>query len=111
MTAATGIVNSNIFAWVPANLQGALGKISGRSYKAAPRQLLQVESSAEAREGAAKEAADLGRAALADAAEVGFYPVVDDLGDSTDGTRSSGALGASASPHATRSSPGPRKTI
>lgn len=27
------------------NLQGALGKISGRSYKAAPRQMLQVDSS------------------------------------------------------------------
>jgi len=28
------------------SLQGALGKTSGRSYKAAPRQLLQVDSSA-----------------------------------------------------------------
>lgn len=50
-----------------ANLQGALGKVSGRSYKAAPRQLLQVDASAtsrEAGEDAAKEAAKQGREAL-----------------------------------------------
>ena len=67
------------------NLQGALGKTAGRSYKAAPRQLLQVESGpgtsptlspahahiskadaikkAEG-EGAAKEAAKIGKEAL-----------------------------------------------
>jgi len=71
------------------SLQGALGKTSGRSYKAAPRQLLQVDAGAGAsptlshatanlhiskstvqQEGAAKEAAKLGRAALGLAAEV-----------------------------------------
>lgn len=73
------------------SLQGALGKTSGRSYKAAPRQLLQVDSNnagtsptlshAHAHiskvdaihadsEGAAKEAAKLGREALGDAAPV-----------------------------------------
>ncbi|KAH7919056.1 hypothetical protein BV22DRAFT_1041258 [Leucogyrophana mollusca] len=69
------------------SLQGALGKTSGRSYKAAPRQLLQVDPSAANNttsgahphiskedaipsdgEGAAREAAKLGRAALGDAA-------------------------------------------
>jgi len=71
------------------SLQGALGRTSGRSYKAAPRQLLQVDpnnvatsptlSHAHAHiskedapwtdgEGAAKEAAKLGREALGDAA-------------------------------------------
>ncbi|KZP16629.1 hypothetical protein FIBSPDRAFT_794305, partial [Athelia psychrophila] len=70
------------------SLQGALGRTSGRSYKAAPRQLLQVDpnsvgasptlshasphiSRANAHpEGAAKEAAKLGREALGDAAPV-----------------------------------------
>src|SRR5262245_57853842 len=69
------------------SLQGALGKTSGRSYKAAPRQLLQVDagntspttSSAHAHiskedgmhsEGAAREAAKLGREALGNAAYV-----------------------------------------
>ena len=73
------------------SLQGALGRTSGRSYKAAPRQLLQVDpneagasptlSPAHAHiskedavhktgEGAAQEAAKLGRAALGDAAPV-----------------------------------------
>ncbi|KAF8909417.1 topoisomerase II-associated protein PAT1 [Gymnopilus junonius] len=70
------------------SLQGALGKTSGRSYKAAPRQLLQVDSGAGAsptlshatanlhiskttvqNEGAAKEAAKLGREALGVAGE------------------------------------------
>ncbi|CAA7267400.1 unnamed protein product [Cyclocybe aegerita] len=70
------------------SLQGALGKTSGRSYKAAPRQLLQVDASAGAsptlshatphahiskssghHEGAAKEAAKLGREALGTAAD------------------------------------------
>ncbi|KII87204.1 hypothetical protein PLICRDRAFT_176983 [Plicaturopsis crispa FD-325 SS-3] len=72
------------------SLQGALGKTSGRSYKAAPRQLLQVEpgnadasptlSHAHAhiskedgvhndKHGAAKEAAKLGREALGTAAD------------------------------------------
>ncbi|KAF8227514.1 hypothetical protein L208DRAFT_1441151 [Tricholoma matsutake] len=66
------------------SLQGALGKTSGRSYKAAPRQLLQVDAAnhssspmmspahahiskdsiQNANEGAAKEAAKLGREAL-----------------------------------------------
>ncbi|KAI0305845.1 topoisomerase II-associated protein PAT1 [Multifurca ochricompacta] len=60
------------------NLQGALGKTSGRSYKAAPRQLLQVDSSNSSShahiskedairkhgEGAAKEAAKIGAEAL-----------------------------------------------
>ena len=63
----------------PANsLQGALGKTAGRSYKAAPRQLLQVDPSntsshthiskedviREHGEGAAKEAAKIGAEAL-----------------------------------------------
>lgn len=70
------------------SLQGALGKTSGRSYKAAPRQLLQVDGAASSptlshatptshiskssthHEGAAKEAAKLGREALGDAATV-----------------------------------------
>lgn len=71
------------------SLQGALGKTSGRSYKAAPRQLLQVEAgpgsptlssahphvhhaskAAAHHEGAAREAAKLGREALGDAADV-----------------------------------------
>ena len=76
------------------SLQGALGKTSGRSYKAAPRQLLQVDSngsntspslahahahiskqdsidgSVHPGGGAAAEAAKLGREALGDAAEV-----------------------------------------
>lgn len=48
------------------NLQGALGKVSGRSYKAAPRQLLQVEHDHISKEDAAtaKQAAQLGREAL-----------------------------------------------
>lgn len=60
------------------SLQGALGKTSGRSYKAAPRQLLQVDASNAAThahisredairkhgEGAAKEAAKIGVEAL-----------------------------------------------
>lgn len=74
------------------SLQGALGKTSGRSYKAAPRQLLQVDASnastsptlshAKAHtkehelvlvpslEGAAAQAAKLGREALGNAADV-----------------------------------------
>jgi len=66
------------------NLQGALGKTSGRSYKAAPRQLLQVDSASPTlspahahiskasvyNEGAAKEAAKLGQEALGDAHKV-----------------------------------------
>lgn len=71
------------------SLQGALGRTSGRSYKAAPRQLLQVDPNSVGTsptlshahpyiskedalrtdgEGAAKEAAKLGREALGDAA-------------------------------------------
>lgn len=68
------------------SLQGALGKTSGRSYKAAPRQLLQVDggnpgasptmshahahisNSPMTSGGAAKEAAKLGREALGNAA-------------------------------------------
>ncbi|KAJ3550388.1 hypothetical protein NMY22_g530 [Coprinellus aureogranulatus] len=67
------------------NLQGALGKTSGRSYKAAPRQLLQVDTASPTlspahahtskasvfNEGAAKEAAKLGREALGDAHHTG----------------------------------------
>ncbi|KAF8892099.1 topoisomerase II-associated protein PAT1 [Infundibulicybe gibba] len=72
------------------SLQGALGKTSGRSYKAAPRQLLQVDGSnstasptlshahAQTKEknqdpngGAAQEAAKLGREALGNAAGTG----------------------------------------
>lgn len=47
-------------------MQGALGKVSGRSYKAAPRQLLQVEHDHISKEDAAtaKQAAQLGREAL-----------------------------------------------
>ena len=71
------------------SLQGALGKTSGRSYKAAPRQLLQVDAgnapsptlshatatahiskNSSLHEGAAKEAAKLGREALGVAADV-----------------------------------------
>jgi DNA topoisomerase 2-associated protein PAT1 len=66
------------------NLQGALGKTSGRSYKAAPRQLLQVDSSNSSShahiskedairkhgEGAAKEAAKIGAEALGVTADV-----------------------------------------
>lgn len=82
------------------SLQGALGKTSGRSYKAAPRQLLQVDagpvsptlspahphvhaSKVVHHEGAAREAAKLGREALGDAADVScvsilvIYGVVD----------------------------------
>jgi len=72
------------------SLQGALGKTSGRSYKAAPRQLLQVEGSssptlshatptghisksATHHEGAAEEAAKLGREALGTAADVNLF--------------------------------------
>ncbi|OJT11571.1 DNA topoisomerase 2-associated protein pat1 [Trametes pubescens] len=75
------------------NLQGALGRTAGRSYKAAPRQLLQVDSSnvstsptsshahaahisktyatktKEEGEGAAREAAKIGREALANASD------------------------------------------
>ncbi|KAF5361759.1 hypothetical protein D9756_002510 [Leucocoprinus leucothites] len=68
------------------SLQGALGRTSGRSYKAAPRQLLQVDSTpgtspvmtpahahiskpSQSKEGGAAEAAKLGRAALGDAAD------------------------------------------
>ena len=69
------------------NLQGALGKTAGRSYKAAPRQLLQVSSNGstdpaanahghiskddkEHAAGAAKEAAKRGREALGFSFEV-----------------------------------------
>lgn len=73
------------------SLQGALGRTSGRSYKAAPRQLLQVDpnnvgtsptlshaaahiskedATTSNHEGAAQEAAKLGREALGDAAPV-----------------------------------------
>ena len=66
------------------NLQGALGKTSGRSYKAAPRQLLQVDPSnisshahiskedaiRQHGEGAAKEAAKIGAEALGVTAHV-----------------------------------------
>lgn len=75
------------------SLQGALGKTSGRSYKAAPRQLLQVEAGnangntspamahahahisredaiRQEGEGAAKEAAKIGAAALGTADDV-----------------------------------------
>ncbi|KAF8074818.1 topoisomerase II-associated protein PAT1 [Lyophyllum atratum] len=71
------------------SLQGALGKTSGRSYKAAPRQLLQVgsanastspslspahahtikDTTQKSKEGAAEEAAKLGREALGNAAD------------------------------------------
>ncbi|KAI0057451.1 hypothetical protein BV25DRAFT_1812427 [Artomyces pyxidatus] len=73
-----------LFSTAPHSLQGALGKTSGRSYKAAPRQLLQVDSAAanggsptmghahiskedairRHGEGAAKEAAKMGAEAL-----------------------------------------------
>ncbi len=71
------------------SLQGALGKTAGRSYKAAPRQLLQVDSGAasdstaphphghiskedakESAAGAAKEAAKIGREALGNQSDV-----------------------------------------
>ncbi|TFK25645.1 hypothetical protein FA15DRAFT_341353 [Coprinopsis marcescibilis] len=67
------------------SLQGALGRTSGRSYKAAPRQLLQVDANSPTlspgssqppnssgfNEGAAQEAAKLGREALGDAGHAG----------------------------------------
>lgn len=73
------------------SLQGALGKTAGRSYKAAPRQLLQVDSGAASTspiissahahisktdavrrdgEGVAREAAKIGREALGGATDV-----------------------------------------
>lgn len=70
------------------SLQGALGKTSGRSYKAAPRQLLQVDGATTSptlshahaahiskedgghHEDAVMEAAKLGREALGSAADV-----------------------------------------
>lgn len=72
------------------SLQGALGRTSGRSYKAAPRQLLQVDSGNPSTSpnvsshahisksdaatqdgvGAAREAAKIGREALGSAADV-----------------------------------------
>ncbi|SRR5258708_548201 len=69
----TGCINRFL-----AHLQGTLGRISGRSHKAAPRQLLQVDGatalnsdkSFEDGQGAAKEAARQGRDALADASGV-----------------------------------------
>ena len=68
-------------------LHGALGRTSGRSYKAAPRQLLQVDPSTssshthiskedairEHGEGAAKEAAKIGAEALGITAHVRLY--------------------------------------
>ncbi|EIN05954.1 hypothetical protein PUNSTDRAFT_54266 [Punctularia strigosozonata HHB-11173 SS5] len=53
------------------NLQGALGKTAGRSYKAAPRQLLQVDEDAahEERHRSVKEAARLGAESLGVTAE------------------------------------------
>jgi hypothetical protein len=78
-------VNRKANLSAPANiLQGALGKTAGRSYKAAPRQLLQVDpsnSSSHAHiskedairqhgEGAAKEAAKIGAEALGLTADV-----------------------------------------
>jgi len=78
------------------SLQGALGKTSGRSYKAAPRQLLQVDASNAStsptlshahahiskedavhhpNESAAQEAAKLGREALGNAADVSSYQI------------------------------------
>jgi DNA topoisomerase 2-associated protein PAT1 len=70
------------------SLQGALGKTSGRSYKAAPRQLLQVDPSSSSShahiskedvirkhgEGAAKEAARIGAEALGGSADVSGAP-------------------------------------
>lgn len=81
------------------SLQGALGKTSGRSYKAAPRQLLQVDPANAAAtlsgthphisredgqghslgrdsDGAVREAAKLGREALGDAAGVSCLLIV-----------------------------------
>ncbi len=78
------------------SLQGALGKTSGRSYKAAPRQLLQVDNSGTSptispahghiskdpgpRSKGAEEAAKLGRETLGNAADVRFlsdhYPML-----------------------------------
>ena len=57
------------------SLQGALGKTAGRSYKAAPRQLLQVDTPAEQSadaDGAAKEAAKRGREALGMSSDVSY---------------------------------------
>lgn len=90
-----------IFGSALHSLQGALGKTSGRSYKAAPRQLLQVDSNGSSTspslahahahiskqdstdetikplmEGAAAEAAKLGREALGNAADVSSVLVV-----------------------------------
>ena len=51
------------------SLQGALGKTSGRSYKAAPRQLLQVDSASSANSDHAAGSATNGDSAGADLAK------------------------------------------
>jgi DNA topoisomerase 2-associated protein PAT1 len=55
-----------------AGLQGALGKTAGRSYKAAPRQLLQVdeEKLQESAEIAARKAAQMSHEALGNIGDV-----------------------------------------
>lgn len=65
-----------IFQFI-ANLQGALGKVSGRSYKAAPRQMLQVDNpnGEDDSRDAANEVAKQGREALAHATMVSFIPL------------------------------------
>ena len=81
-----GILASNYITALQ-SLQGALGKTSGRSYKAAPRQLLQVDSGTSptispayaskesgSRSKGAEEAAKLGRETLGNAADVCLFP-------------------------------------
>lgn len=66
------------------SLQGALGKTSGRSYKAAPRQLLQVDSASSVNSdhtaGSATNGdsagADLARSLNGAAADVGIQPLL-----------------------------------
>ena len=90
------VVGSDLANSTPAlnSLQGALGKTAGRSYKAAPRQLLQVDASGTSPtvspahahiskadaventtegEGAAKEAAKIGKEALSGHEVKEFY--------------------------------------
>jgi hypothetical protein len=54
------------------SLQGALGKTAGRSYKTAPRQLLQVKDAIDEDSGVSKQAAHTGLQALTNTSDVGL---------------------------------------
>lgn len=54
------------------SLQGALGKTAGRSYKTAPRQLLQVKDAIDENSGVSKQAAHTGLQALTNTSDVGL---------------------------------------